>query len=151
MTDYDVLAARDARILERFSRGVSITQIAFEERVERTIVGRVIKAAADELRDKIRSRIEQSVLAQDTGLTALIARCWEAIDRAANHDPPMFDKDAVKSLLLVYERQAKLLGLDRARGGKDDKSWMRDGAGEEELKKRARELGIKLPAPIADA
>jgi hypothetical protein len=145
------------RVLERYARGVRPDTIAFEEHVGVQTVYEVIREAARQVREESREFVEHKFLQQDLGVQHLIVRCMEAVERAAAHDPPILHCDAIKLLIQLYDRQAKLTGIDRARNPEREPTgmdWLKT-ASEDDLKKRAKNLGIRLPesilAPSPDA
>jgi hypothetical protein len=146
LTDEDILTAQ---IVSRFVKGMSAESIAKELKCDHWAVHVRIRRTAEEVRDNLREEVEEGFLQQHLGLKHLIARCMEAIERAASHDPPHFDDRAVKSLIMVYDRQSKLLGCDKGREsvGRGEYAWMQ-GATEDDLRREALRRGIRLPEPI---
>lgn len=152
-TVYDMdKALFEQRCLQAYARGQSVTEIARTEDVDRGTIYLVIKQAAESAREGNREYAEQAFVQQDLGLKLLIRRAHDAVEHAANDSPPRFDKDAVRVLILLYERQSKLLGIDRARafGERDRNEWLQT-ASDQELLKRAKALGIRVPDSIVSA
>ncbi len=135
-------------------KGETAETIAFTEDCALSIVAALIREAAADARENMQSGIEEALLRQTLGLQHLIFRCMETIERQAKRDPPVFDREAIKCLIMVYDRQAKLLGMDKGKPQGDtgnEYRWMRT-AGDDDLRARAKLLGIRLPEPIfADA
>lgn len=138
------------RVLREYAKGKKPEVIAFEERVNHWTVYEVIREAVRTIREKNADFVENTFLQQDLGLRHLIVRCMEAVERAAAHVPPLLDRDAVKILIMLYERQAKLTGIDRARNPEREPTgldWLKT-ATDEDLKKRAKNIGLRLPESI---
>lgn len=146
-TDEDLLAIK---VLDQYKLGKSAEEIARGLHCDHWTVHAAIRKAAEECRANLREEIEEAFLAQKLGLEHLVQRCMEQIERAAVVGG--FDANAVKSLILVYDRQAKLLALDKSHtaAGKDQYAWMQ-GASESELRRQAAARGIRLPESIVDA
>lgn len=142
-----------AAVLDRYTKGESAASIATALGFDFWKVHAAIRRAAEECRDQQRELIEEAFLRQLRGIDHIILRCMEAIERGAAQKPvPVFDEKAVKALLMAYDRQGKLMGMDKGgkQGGCDSYAWMAT-ATKEELVDRAKRIGLALPGSITDA
>lgn len=138
-------------ILDGIARGKMQSAMARELGVSIPTVARIVKELADEARRRNRERVEEAMMAQDVRLERLYRYCIDRIEKAEG-----FDRDAIRLAILVCERQAKLLGLDKVKapGGPQGRDWMTD-MPDSELIREAKRLNIKIPerflAPVGTA
>lgn len=145
---------RAASVLELFALGQTVREIADVLALDVRTVNQIISKRVDEIRADNLAFVETAYLKQSLGLDVLIQRCMEAIKRAAEAKPvPLFDEKAVKCLIMVYDRQAKLHGLDKTKkvGNKSGLYEWLETASQAELIGKAAEMGITLPEPFAVA
>ncbi len=141
MADKDLVFAR---VLKLYTEGKTLSEIrdaiGFEDN---RIVYDVIREAARDLRQNASDQTNQAFLRQSKMLDLMIEFHMKVIVERFEETKTL-DHNAVRQLILVFDRQAKLLGLDRKTELGGDYSWMRN-AGEEELRRRAEARGIVLP------
>lgn len=130
------------RVLGLYAAGKSVAVIAFEEGCDHTIVHTLIREQTAEIRQNNRQIMEERFLQQDLGIQKLIAKCMEELTLK-------FSTDVVRTLVTLYERQAKLWAVDRpsASGETRGRDWAMT-APEDELLRRAKAMGIRLPEKI---
>lgn len=136
-------------VVERYAAGDSAVMIAMDLGRSVQYVHGMIKRAAEEVRATNQDRVNAAFLQQDVGLQHLIRAC---MTRLTFEGKPYFDSDAVRCLIMVYDRQAKLHGLDRAKvnaaGG--TYSWL-ETASPQVLLETAAKMGIRVPKPFTGA
>jgi len=135
------------RMLRLYAMGYGSTAIARELAVSHETVQKAIRKAAEEARERNAELVEERFLQQDQGLLRLYRHCMDRIETAAAAGE--YDKEAVKGIIMVMDRQAKLLGMDKAKatGAKNLYGWL-DTASETELNEAAERYGIALPKPF---
>lgn len=127
-------------ILDGIAAGKSQATMARETGTSVPTVARIVKELADEARRRNRERVEEAMMAQDVRLERLYKYCIDRIETALG-----FDRDAIRLAILVCERQAKLLGLDRVKtGGPQGRDWLTS-MPDSELIREAERLNIKIP------
>lgn len=136
-------AERDAEIirLRREQRMVprKICEVLGIHQVE--IVRDVLAKYVKEVRARNVEIIETAFVEQNETIEHLLALVHKQLANG-------YDRDAIKCAIMLLERQAKLLGLDRAMtsnaAAKNDKDWI-EKASDTELIEEARRLGLPMP------
>ncbi len=130
-------------ILDRYVSGLEPAAICKELGCDLLTVRSAIREAARQVRESLHDLLQERFMAQDCGLRKVIARAMAVLEKG-------FCPKAASAVIAAYERQSRLLGLDRAKLDDTHSSiaWMQK-LTEQELRDRAKALGIKLPEPIA--
>lgn len=104
-------------------------------------VHRIMRTAVDRMRADEQTLIRERFFTHDARLEWLYKRLVEQINAS-----PCFDEKLVRAAVTVLDRQARLLGLDRAKIQQvpESQAWL-DKATPEELVRMAEERGLKLP------
>lgn len=141
------IVLREKAVLDRYASGDSVVVIAMDLGVTVQTVHRAIKKAAEEIRASNQDRVNAALLQQDLGLTRLIQIC---MSRLAFEGKFRFDSESIRCLIMVYDRQAKLHGLDRAKlnAPNGSYSWL-ETASPQLLMETAAKMGIRVPVPFA--
>lgn len=103
----DLVSANDALRLR--IAGKSVREIAEELGIDHKAVTKTIREAADELLAKREEYVNELVFVQNSRLELLLARL---LRRFVDDPEAVPTKDEVRSLLGLFERQSRLLGLD---------------------------------------
>ena len=131
-----------ADILRMRSGGLSMVEIAEQTGLSLATVMRRLKEIADDTRDRHVEIADEMFAVHQARLEALYRKINERIAQLE-----VFDDRVFRAAVMVLERQAKLLGLDRekrdtGRAGQND--WI-ESATADEVVRRAKELGINVP------
>jgi AraC-like DNA-binding protein len=133
-----VTAFERQQCIDLKTRGWSSRDIAKEVNLSEQTVRRLIRAAVEEARAEEKETIFERYHLQDARIEYLIKYVMGYINAAQE-----FNADLIRSAVALFDRQAKLHGLDKQKtAGSLD--WLA-AAPPDELVRLARERGITLP------
>lgn len=134
----DITDIQRAEVIRLKLLGTSSRAIAKSLDIPEANVRRLIRQAVETARASERDLILERFHIQDQRLEYLIGKIFAQIEAMID-----FDERLIRSAILVCDRQAKLLGLDKTKTsiGAD---WLAS-AGSDDLIRMARERGIPLP------
>jgi hypothetical protein len=133
----DSAALVRARVIEMKTEGWSSRDIAKDVNLSETQVRHLIRQAVEAARAAERALITERYHVQDLRVEWLIEKIMGLIRTA-----PEFDERLLRQVIALFDRQAKLHGLDKNRTPSTD--WL-SSAPPDELLRIAKERGIKLP------
>lgn len=115
--------------------------------VNHELVQVTIREAAADMRKRNEELVEEARMQQDAAIMRLHAACIESM--RGEDGNLFFSEKAIKCLIMLMERRARLLGLDKSplpvRAGAF--SWL-DKASPDELIAAAAKYGVKVPQPF---
>lgn len=143
---------RDARIIElrrdhNFS-ATKILQVLQREGYKNapiTIQGisHVIKEYSRKAREAIQDTVDQRFVEHDETLDDMMSRCKQQLMRVG------FDVNILKCMILIMERQARLLGLDKTVTHHPNVNEFLATASDEQVREECRRLGIIYPEQMS--
>jgi DNA-binding transcriptional MerR regulator len=142
---------RDARIIQlRRDYGFSAAKIHVQlqregfHNVPTTAMGirHVIRDYSIKAREKIQETVDQRFVEHDETLEDLMSLCKVQLKRG-------FDVNIVKCMILIMERQSKLLGLDMTKSHVPDMNAFLAKASDEQVREEAVRLGLILPEQMS--
>lgn len=127
------------------AKAIAAKMTAEGHKISWTHVTRLIREAATECQEQIEDTVHQRFMEQDRRVEWLIALGMRRIRKLAKEGKPF--ADMLRITLTLFERQAKLLGLDRerSRGGPPMKDNWLDSAPFESVLGEAERIGLVKP------
>jgi hypothetical protein len=148
---------RKFTVLQMKTDGTTDYDVARELGISVSLVRQIVKEAADDAREQRRDLVDQQYMLHLNRTEFLYNVHLKRLKNflAADKENCNFDRimDTTKVLMVILERQAKLMGLDDKgtstggkRGSRDLNSWLSDPlTSNEDIVTRARHMGVPLP------
>lgn len=139
-------AEKTADIIRLRQEGVPVSEIAGRLDMEPRQIYRIISSQAAAVRERVGDTVEEAFMLQVDRLEAMYRLAGERLRALPAEATSGEFCNCVRAIVLIFERQARLLNIDREKtqGGANKADWL-DGASEDEL--RAWALKNKLPVP----
>lgn len=150
------IATTERRIVELRAQGLNPRRIVAElaaagNPADLREVHRVLTANANAVRDRYRSLAATRFVKADTILARLIEQLYRDLVAKDPDGTRRFCKDRAKALVAFMDRQAKMLGLDAARGSSgDDSGWLEDKTDAEMVELLRVRYKLDVPADILE-
>jgi hypothetical protein len=134
------------KVVKAIVAGKSYAEAAALADLDVRHIHRILAAYAAEVRNRVVDRCHEAFAVQDARLEAMYAHAQKKMDALPADATPSEFCACVKAIVLIFERQARLLGIDREKtvGGGQKVDWL-DGASEAELVKWAEKRGLPVP------
>jgi hypothetical protein len=143
-------AERTSQIVSLRASGKSATDIAEAIGCDVRTVYRSIKDEAEKVRAGTAELVSSMFMLHQERLERLWAKAQERIDALEDTASSADFCHAVRAAIMILERQARLLGLDREKaGGRGAAADWLDTASEAELRVTAERYGLRIPEKLA--